>query len=248
MTVIPKPLKFLLWSALAQIIGFGAGLFARDAPPLIPFVSHSAVAFVVARLLYLPLPWQILNLAVPWIIILAANYAIPEWALVMCGGIYLLVYLPTFWTRVPFYPSSRGAYEAVLGLLPEDRDFSFIDLGCGFGTMLGYLATHRPRGKFVGVEVGVLPYLIAKLRSLFHKNISVSFESIWSTPLERYEIVYAFLAPGPMPDIWKKAKAEMPPGTLFLSNSFPAPVEHTSAVPLAHGDGRQETLFVYDMR
>jgi hypothetical protein len=36
-------------------------------------------------------------------------------------------------------------------------------------------------------------------------------------------VVYAFLSPAPMPRLWEKICAEMKPGSLFISNSFPVP-------------------------
>jgi hypothetical protein len=38
-----------------------------------------------------------------------------------------------------------------------------------------------------------------------------------------YDVVYAFLSPAPMPRLWEKVQAEMQPGNLFISNSFPVP-------------------------
>jgi hypothetical protein len=46
---------------------------------------------------------------------------------------------------------------------------------------------------------------------------------LWQTPLADHDLVYAFLSPAPMSELWAKAQAEMRPGSLFVSNSFPVP-------------------------
>ena len=36
----------------------------------------------------------------------------------------------------------------------------------------------------------------------------------------QYDVVFAYLSPVPMSDLWLKAKQEMRPGSLFISNTF----------------------------
>jgi hypothetical protein len=36
-------------------------------------------------------------------------------------------------------------------------------------------------------------------------------------------VIYAYLSPAPMERLWEKARAEMKPGSLFISNSFAVP-------------------------
>jgi hypothetical protein len=58
------------------------------------------------------------------------------------------------------------------------------------------------------------------------------------------DIVYAFLSPRVMPRLWQKAQAEMRPGTLLVSSSFPVPdaiPEQVIDVP----DRRGTRLFCY---
>jgi len=44
-------------------------------------------------------------------------------------------------------------------------------------------------------------------------------------PLGDFDVVYAVPSPVPMLTLWQKAKREMRPGSLFVSNSFPVPGE-----------------------
>ena len=66
----------------------------------------------------------------------------------------------------------------------------------------------------------------------------------WAENLGTYDVVYAFLSPAAMPELWRKARAEMKPGTLLISNSFLVPgVEPDRIVPLA-GRG-SNALYLY---
>jgi hypothetical protein len=68
----------------------------------------------------------------------------------------------------------------------------------------------------------------------------------WHHPLGPYDMVYAFLSPLPMPRLWEKAKAEMRPGSLLVSNSFPVPdVEPQRVIEIA--DRRGTRLYCYSM-
>nr|MBP9655293.1 class I SAM-dependent methyltransferase [Rhodocyclaceae bacterium] len=54
-------------------------------------------------------------------------------------------------------------------------------------------------------------------------NIRWRWDDLWQADLGNYDVVYAFLSRAPMPRLWEKVQAEMKPGSLFISNSFPVP-------------------------
>ena len=241
---------FLLLSGLCQLVGFGAGLTARQlgAGPWVFLAAHGIAAFLLARFLRLPRPWQIFNLILPPGALLTAQAALPAWLPAAAVLLTALIFAPTFWTRVPFYPTSKQMYEVIAEHLPDGRDFTFIDLGCGFGTLLMHLARVRPRGRYRGVEIGLLPYLIAKCRAALggRGRIEISLKSFWNLPLGGYNYVYAFLAPPPMPRLWEKARRELKPGAVFLVNSFPAPAKADSIQ--AVDDRRACKLYLYRIK
>ena len=47
--------------------------------------------------------------------------------------------------------------------------------------------------------------------------------SLWSLDLGGFDVVYAFLSPAPMPELWAKAEREMRPGSLLVSHTFGIP-------------------------
>ena len=241
-----RPIRALAISVLCQVAGL---LLALTIAPVLPHpmygvAIHSLLAFLLAHWFKLARPWQLFNLIVPPAAILVLIIKIPAWFVGGLLALALLVYIPTFWTHVPYYPTSQPMYEAILDQLPRDQSFTFIDLGSGFGRLLTYLAKHCPKANFVGVELSPLPLLISKLRALrFGERIKISPKDFWNLPLSEFNYVYAFLAPPPMPRLWQKAKQEMRPGNTFMTNSFAVPAKADKQVQV--DDKRRSVLYVH---
>lgn len=159
----------------------------------------------------------------------------PLWVYPAVFALIFAFYANTVRERVPLYLTNRTTWAAVAQILDDlvlgdpvlDDHVStaaqrpaFVDLGCGLGGMLAYLARAKPDWDIVGVETAPGPYLIAKLRTAFIPNARVLYQSLWKTDLASFDVAYAFLSPAPMPRLHTKVVAEMRPGALFVSNSF----------------------------
>jgi len=148
------------------------------------------------------------------------------------------LYWGTCRTRVPLFLSSRSAIQALAELLSRDQGFAFIDLGSGLGGLLQRIARARPQGRYYGIESAPLPYLIARLRAVLARSPwRISFGDYRDLDLARYDVVYAYLSPAAMADLWNQARREMRAGSLLISNSFGIPgVPPTSSLAVdAHG-------------
>ena len=197
-------------------------------------LAHGMLAAAAGSLLRLPGWWIPINLLfVPAAVWLREAGLAPAWFL--AGFIVLaLCFWNTYRSRVPLYLSSREACERMAQLLPSDASCRMLDLGCGFGGLLARMARLKPIGHFTGVEIAPLPALVAWLRTAREPNCEVVRGDFWRLDLSRYDAVYAFLSPEPMTELWRKVSAEMRPGSLFISNSFPVDgVEPHAIVPLA---------------
>ncbi|MBI5909858.1 MAG: class I SAM-dependent methyltransferase [Betaproteobacteria bacterium] len=127
-------------------------------------------------------------------------------------------------TRVPLFLSSRAAAQAVAELLPRERDFAFLDLGSGLGGMLAYLARARPAGRYYGIEAAPVPFLLSRLRAALRaQSCRISWGDFRDLDLGRYDVVYAYLSPAAMGDLWQQASREMRSGSLLISNGFAIP-------------------------
>jgi hypothetical protein len=158
-----------------------------------------------------------------------------------------LMYGKIYQTRVPLYLSSRAAAQATALLLPAQPGFSFLDLGSGCGGLLHRLGKVRPDGNYHGIEAALLPFLLSKCRNVFRATgCRMNWGNFWNQGFASYDVVYAYLSPVPMAALWRKARAEMRPGSIFISNSFAVPGV-TPEVSLELDDFEGSTLHVWRM-
>lgn len=211
--------------------------------PLLLAMLQGGLAAMIALRQHAPPWWLYIHLGFTPLVVVVHQLAIePIWFL---AGFLLL--LLVFWrtdkSRVPLYLTNRPTALAVAQLIPAGPQ-QIIDLGCGEGGLLRHLARARPECSFIGIEHAPLPWLLAYLRTRGLANVTIRRGNFWREPLAGYRVVYAFLSPAPMRQLWEKLRTEMPGDALFISNSFPVPgVEPVRVLEVA--DGRQTRLFLY---
>jgi len=181
---------------------------------------EGGLAAALARLLGLPGWWGIINLVFAPLLLLASGLDLaPAWYL---SGFLLLLLtsLGAVSGRIPLYLSSPKAWRAVGQRLPRPNA-KVIDLGCGLGGLLHALANDHPGCELHGVETAPVSWLLSKWR--LGRRATIRLASLWNAPLSEFDLVYAYLSPEPMPALWDKVRAEMRPGSLFISNTFAVP-------------------------
>jgi hypothetical protein len=167
--------------------------------------------------------WLPFLLLFPWVVVWLLRHPLPTWVWPAAFLGLAVIYGGGVFTRVPLYNSNRAAWHALLGLLPP-YPVRCADLGAGLNGPMVYLAGQRPDSLFQGVEASPLTCLLAKVRSWpVRGNCEVRWGSLWGEDLGAYDMIYAFLSPAPMADLFAKATREMRPGTLFVSNTFTVP-------------------------
>lgn len=253
------------FSALCQVIGLGIGrlyitvqnsfnilddsIYHNYNLLLLIFV-HSVSACLLARFLKMPFIWQLFNLLLVPSIVLYEYTSLPAGILIIACLVSILIYLPTFWTRIPYYPTSNQTYQVISDVLrdkfSENQKFSFLDLGCGFSDFLCYLSKNHPDSEFYGTDISPLPCIVSKIRSFFRKNLKISCVSFWNMDFSKYDVIYAFLAPPPMEKLWEKVQKEMKKGSLFISNSFEVP--HSPDKTIEINDKRKCKIMLFNIR
>jgi hypothetical protein len=186
--------------------------------------------------------WWPIQVAVPWLIALGVRAEIPPWIWLVALVGSLVVFGGGIFTRVPLYLSNPAAWQALSALAtPGCRA---VDLGAGFGGPMRALARAHPTGQFLSVEASPVTALVCAVLALPYRRVRVRWGSLWSQSLAEMDLVYVFLSPAPMERLWAKVRAEMRPGSLVVSNTFPIPgVEPHQVIPLT---GRTDArLFVY---
>lgn len=189
--------------------------------------------------------WLPINLCfVPGLVMLQ-DHALPPWLLLLGFVVLLLLNWNALTERVPLYLTGTAAERQLIRRLAQLPDnFRFIDLGSGLGGTLLRLAKAYPNAQFIGVETAPLTFALCWLRCLLQPNCRVRFRSFWREPLGDYDVVYCFLSPAPMPALWQKARAEMKPDALLISNSFEVPeVAPQETLPIE--DWRHSRLLIW---
>ena len=209
------------------------------------FSVAGGFAALLGLLLRLPVWWIPLNLVFPIAIYLCLSAGIPSWVYLLSFVVLALIYWNAAGERVPLYLTNSTTWQAI-NKLSANQDGAFIDLGCGLGGILFYLSEIHPDRRYTGIESAPLPYAFAKARQILsgRRNIEIRYGDFWKEDLGRYQTIYAFLSPAPMPRLYEKISTEMPKGGLFISNSFTVPeVEPDSVVRL--DDARQTQLLAW---
>ncbi|AVZ78330.1 methyltransferase type 12 [Zoogloeaceae bacteirum Par-f-2] len=219
-----------------------SGLLPAGLWPLV--AAQAAGATLCAATLHSARWWLPIHLAFMPLAVLAHGLSLdPAWYLGLFLAL-LAIYWTSFRTQVPLYLSNRTTAETVARLLPAQRPVSLLDIGSGTGALLRPLARLRPESRFAGIEAAPAPYWLARLLARAAPNLSFTRGDFFTASWSNYDVVYAFLSPVPMAKVWQKARKEMRPGSLLISNSFPVPgIEPAFVVKVA--DRRRTRLYAY---
>jgi hypothetical protein len=240
-----------LLGMLLQLAASGVILFLAKFSPLnltlFGFaIVQGVLAAILARMANMPRWWLAIEfLFAPSLFGALSLQLSSSWYL--AGFVLLaLVYWSVCSTRVPLFLSSSRAHTALAELLPDSKGFSMIDLGSGLGGVLARLSAIRSDGNYIGVETAPLPFVISKLRLASMRNCRVIWGNFWQRDLGHIDVVYAYLSPVPMAQLWQKVKLEMKPGSLFISNTFTVPgVAPDRTIPL--DDMSSSILYVWQI-
>lgn len=238
--------------ALAAAIVFGAAVALNAGAgirlPLLALLGVQGVgAAALGRRFGLANWWAPIHLVLPFAVAAALLLKVPPW-IFLAAFVFLLLFYWNSVSGVPLYLTNRATRAALAGLLPDHGGFRFIDLGSGFGGPLIDLAGRRPDGGVEGIESAPMPYAVTRLRLLVQRrpNARLRFGDFWNLDLAPYDVVYCFLSPVPMEKLFAKAKREMRPGTLLVSNTFIVPGQAADEVR-AVGDKRRTMLHLWRM-
>jgi hypothetical protein len=214
------------------------------APSLTLAVFQGILAAGIGALFRSERWWIAIHLAFSPALVAALGLDLPPGVpLAVLAGL-TFVFWTTFRGEVPLFLSSRTTADALLALLPQHAGLHVVDLGAGTGGLLRRLALARPDAHFTGIEHAPLPYLAARWNARRIDNLAIRRSDLWRQPLDGQDIVYVFLSPPVMKRLWGKVRAEMRPGTLLVSSSFPVPdVAPERVVEVA--DRRGTRLFCY---
>lgn len=247
----PSIAALLLQCAAFSLIRLTVGVTGLHASPLQLAWLCGLLAAMFSFFSGLAKWWLLIQLLFAPTLVLMLAVELPPNLFLGAFLVLLLVYWSTFRTQVPLYLSSNKVWHALERLLPAEKAdsvFAFLDLGSGLGGVLTYLAKVRPDGLYVGVEAAPLPFLWSWLRIRLggYRNSRVHWGSYWGCDLSHYDVIFAYLSPVPMEKLWHKARAEMRPGTVFISSTFAVP-DQTPHETVLVDDLHHSTLLIWHM-
>ena len=208
-------------------------------------VVQGAIALRIATFSSAERWWPPLHLAFLPAVVAAAHLDVPALVWGVCFIALAALFGGTFRTQVPLFMTGSAVRRRLADLLAADRRLTFLDVGCGLGSVIAALKRARPDSEFHGVELALVPYLVSRLRA-GRLGCRVERRDLMSVDLAGYDVVYAFLSPAPMPALWRKARREMRPGSLFVSLAFPVPAVAPNWV-VAVSERDRHTLYVWRM-
>jgi hypothetical protein len=212
---------------------------------------QGALAAAISWRLGLAVWWRGIQLLFPPALLAALALRLPPW---LCLAVFLLLlgwYWSTFRTQVPYYPSGpavwRAVEQALAARLPAGRaprPVRVIDIGSGLGGLVLHLARARPDADCHGIELAPLPWLASRLRALLAGSrarfLLGDYEKL---DFARYDAVFAYLSPAAMAGLWRKAAAEMRPGSMLLSYEFA--IDARAPDQTIHATAGDDALYIW---
>lgn len=163
----------------------------------------------------------------------------------------LSIFWSTYRTQVPYYPSRLDVWQRMSQLVTQfesahQRLPKVIDIGSGLGGLSIFLGKHHPGIQVDGIEIAPLPWLVSKLRTVFKRSSARFILGDYQTlNFADYDIVFAYLSPAAMPQLWEKARAQMRSGSQLISLEFEIPGVAPQARLRQKGQNRE--LFIYPL-
>jgi hypothetical protein len=181
--------------------------------------------------------WRAIQFLFPLAVLATGRLALPSCLFLAAFLFLMLMYWSTFRTQVPYFPSGRPVWDEVERLLPAGRPLRVVDIGSGLGGLVLELARRRPEASVTGIELAPLPWLAslvrAKLSGSRARFLRGDYEQL---DFAQFDVVFAYLSPAAMSALWRKASAEMRPGSMLMSYEFDI-VEQTADLCIAPQGG-----------
>lgn len=198
--------------------------------PLLAFVAMQAItASACAHFSGMATWWRPIHFMFPIALWGMLKFNVPNEVYLLGFLFTLSIFWSTYRTQVPYYPSRLDVWQRMSDFVTRFEDKhrrlpKVIDIGSGLGGLSLFLAKHHAEIKVEGIEIAPLPWLVSKLRSVFGRSSATFFLGDYERlNFADYDIVFAYLSPAAMPQLWAKARAEMRPGAQMISLEFEIP-------------------------
>ncbi len=215
-------------------------------PIYLLFILQAALAAGLSCLFVTASWWHYIQGGFPLLVLLMLAFQLPQ-SFYTAGFLLTLgLYWTTFRSQVPFFPSARSVEQQLLTLIPEHAAPRVIDIGSGVGGLMMKLSQHRPGASIEGIEIAPIPWLISRGRAwLRGSKVRFRYGDYHQLDFAQYDVIYAYLSPAVMTDLWHKARCEMRPGSLLVSYEFA--IDTVPATQVLHTHSSAPQIYVWRM-
>lgn len=155
--------------------------------------------------------------------------------------------------RVPFVATPKKYLTKIVSILghelAEKKDLVIYDLGCGTGDFIwAFEEIYGDKIKrIVGVEFSPLLIFYAKIKAHFKKSTAIFLQQdFFNVNLSNADLIYLFLVPTVLEQVWQKIIKEGKSGLLVGVLSSPIPkVDYEKAVELKIANQVASRLYLY---
>jgi len=117
-------------------------------------------------------------------------------------------------TAAPWLPTKKRDVPRLIAMAEIKPGDKVYDLGCGEGRLV--FAAVAKGATAVGIEVSLLPYLVAKIRSFAEPRSKIIFGDFFHKNISSADIVYVFLMEKSYERLKRKFLKELRPGTRVI--------------------------------
>ena len=210
---------------------------------------QGVVASALAYFLRMAIWWRWIHLAFPIVVWAMLMFDVPNEMYLAGFLVTLSIFWTSFRTQVPYYPSRLDVWQKMAQIAAQYQTnhtapLRIIDIGSGLGGLSLYLAKAYPNATIEGIEIAPLPWLVSRFRALIAMS-SARFKlgNYHALNFADYDIVFAYLSPAAMTDLWEKSQKEMRIGTLLISLEFE--VAGLTPTESSVQKGASRSLFIY---
>ncbi len=151
----------------------------------------------------------------------------------------------------PFISIPKGINKEIIKSLNPKNDSIIYDLGCGDGQILIEVSRFNPTVKCVGIEIGFIPYLLAKINTNKYRNIEIRRENIFKSNFGEATHIFLYLYADVIDKLLPKILNQCKKGTRLVSCDFKfsnlEPKEVIDIRGLSKNKDRGKYLFIYEI-
>ncbi len=123
------------------------------------------------------------------------------------------------WSAAPYLPTRKNDVKRMIGLANIKSGDRVYDLGCGDGRLV--FAAGKLGAEAIGIEVFILPYLYAWVKSWGNKNAKILFGDMFNFDISGADAVFIFLLNKSYGKLIEKFTRELKPGTRVVVGCWP---------------------------